>query len=53
VGVSLLAASLQNYQVKGVIFKELHDVSPNTRLSLAWRRTDMSPFLKNFLACAL
>jgi hypothetical protein len=28
-------------------------VSPMARLSLAWRRTDMSPFLKNFLACAL
>jgi DNA-binding transcriptional LysR family regulator len=52
VGVSLVAASLQAYQIKGVVFKELHDVSPKTRLSLAWRRTDTSPFLKNFLACA-
>jgi DNA-binding transcriptional LysR family regulator len=52
VGVSLVPASLQAFQIKGVIFKELHDVSPKTRLSLAWRRTDTSPFLKNFLACA-
>jgi DNA-binding transcriptional LysR family regulator len=51
-GVSLLAASLQNFQLKGVVFKEIHDVSPTTRLSLAWRRTDTSPFLKNFLTCA-
>jgi len=52
IGVSLLPASLQAFQIKGVVFKELHDVSPKTRLSLAWRRTDTSPFLKNFLACA-
>jgi DNA-binding transcriptional LysR family regulator len=52
VGVSLVAASLQAFQVKGAIFKEIHDVSPKTRLSLAWRRTDTSPFLKNFLTCA-
>jgi DNA-binding transcriptional LysR family regulator len=52
VGVSLVPASLQAFQIKGVIFKELHDVSPKTRLSLAWRRTDTSPFLKNFLECA-
>jgi DNA-binding transcriptional LysR family regulator len=52
IGVSLLPASLQAFQIKGVVFRELHDVSPKTRLSLAWRRTDTSPFLKNFLACA-
>jgi DNA-binding transcriptional LysR family regulator len=52
IGVSLVAASLQAFQIKGVVFKELHDVSPKTRLSLAWRRTDTSPFLKNFLASA-
>jgi DNA-binding transcriptional LysR family regulator len=50
IGVSLVAASLQALQIKGVVFKEIHDVSPKTRLSLAWRRTDTSPFLKNFLA---
>jgi DNA-binding transcriptional LysR family regulator len=50
-GVSLVAASLQALQIKGVVFKEIHDVSPVTRLSLAWRRTDTSPFLKNFLTC--
>ena len=53
IGVSLVAASLQAFQIKGVVFKELHDVSPKTRLSLAWRRTDTSPFVKNFLASAL
>jgi DNA-binding transcriptional LysR family regulator len=52
IGVSLVAASLQEFQIRGVVFKELHDVSPKTRLSLAWRRTDTSPFLKNFLASA-
>ena len=52
IGVSLVATSLQAFQIKGVVFKELHDVSPKTRLSLAWRRTDTSPFVKSFLASA-
>ena len=52
IGVSLVAASLQAFQIKGVVFKEIHDVSPTTRLSLAWRRADTSPFLKSFLANA-
>jgi DNA-binding transcriptional LysR family regulator len=51
-GVSLVAASLQALQVKGVVFKAIHDVSPITRLALAWRRTDTSPFLTNFLSSA-
>jgi len=51
-GVSLVAASLQALQVKGVVFKAIHDVSPITRLALAWRRTDTSPFLMNFLSSA-
>lgn len=50
IGVSLVPASLQAFQIKGVVFKDIHDVSPKTRLSLAWRRTDTSPFLRNFLA---
>jgi DNA-binding transcriptional LysR family regulator len=49
-GVSLMAASLQALQVKGIVFKTIHDVSPITRLALAWRRTDTSPFLMNFLS---
>src|ERR1700678_25560 len=52
IGVSLVAALLQAFQIKGVVFKEIHDVSPNTRLSLAWRRTDTSPFVMSFLASA-
>jgi DNA-binding transcriptional LysR family regulator len=52
-GVSLMTASLQALQVRGAIFKTIHDVSPITRLALAWRRTDTSPFLMNFLSSAL
>jgi DNA-binding transcriptional LysR family regulator len=52
IGVSLVAASLQEFRITGVVFKELHDVFPTTRLSIAWRRTDTSPFLRNFLASA-
>lgn len=54
VGVSLVPASLKQLQVKGVVFRDLVDVSTTTvRLSLAWRRGDTSMFLKNFLNSAL
>ena len=52
-GVSLVPASMRQIQAKGVIFRELHDTSAVARLSLAWRRSDTSPFLKNFVECAL
>jgi DNA-binding transcriptional LysR family regulator len=53
VGVSLVPASLKQLQVKGVVFRDLADVSVTARLSLAWRRGDTSIFLKNFLNSAL
>jgi len=52
-GVSLVPASMRQIQTKGVVFRELHDTSAVARLSLAWRRGDTSPFLKNFVECAL
>jgi len=52
-GVSLVPASMRQVQVKGIVFKELSDVTATARLSLAWRRTDTSPFLKNFIVCTL
>jgi DNA-binding transcriptional LysR family regulator len=51
-GVSLLPPSMSQIQVKGVVFRALKDVSATARLSLAWRRVDTSPFVRNFLACA-
>ncbi len=52
-GVSLVPASVQQMQVKGVVYKELMDVSAVAKLSLAWRRNDASPFLKNFISGAV
>jgi DNA-binding transcriptional LysR family regulator len=52
-GVSLVPASMQQLQVKGAVFKEVHDVSATASLTLAWRRSDPSPFLKNFIASTL
>jgi DNA-binding transcriptional LysR family regulator len=52
-GVSLLPASMSQVQVKGVVFQALKDVSATARLSLAWRRVDTSPFVRNFVACAV
>ncbi len=52
-GVSLVPASMRQVQVKGIVFRELSDIKATARLSLAWRRTDTSAFLKNFITCAL
>jgi DNA-binding transcriptional LysR family regulator len=52
-GVSLVPASMQQVHAAGVVFKEINDVSPIARLTLAWRRSDNSIFLQNFINCAV
>jgi DNA-binding transcriptional LysR family regulator len=52
-GVSLVPASMRQVQVKGVTFKELHDTTAMARVALAWRRSDTSQFVKNFVATAV
>lgn len=52
-GIALVPASMREIQAKGVLFRELHDTAASVQLSLAWRRGDRSPFLKNFIDCAL
>jgi DNA-binding transcriptional LysR family regulator len=52
-GVSLVPASMRQVQMKGVTFKELYDTTAVARLALAWRRSDASQCLKNFIATAV
>lgn len=52
-GIALVPASMREVQAKGVVFRELHDTVASVQLSLAWRRGDRSPFLRNFVDCAL
>ena len=52
-GFALVPASIAQIQIDGVVYRTLRDVSAVAPLSLAWRRTDRSPFLKNFIDGAL
>ena len=52
-GVSLVPASMQQVHAAGVVFKEIDDISAIARLTLAWRRSDNSAFLQNFINCAV
>ena len=52
-GVCLVSAALRQVQMKGVTFKELHDIKAMDRVALAWRRSDTSQFVKNFIAIAI
>lgn len=49
IGVTLVPASLQNFQRTGVIFKPIEGCSPEVELDVAWRRDTMSPVLREFL----
>lgn len=52
-GVALVPASMREIQARGVVFRELHDIAATVQLSLGWRRGDRSPFIRNFIDCAL
>lgn len=47
-GVSLVPASLKQYQKKGVVFKNI-DTIKNTRIALAWKQDNTSNVLNHFL----
>ena len=48
-GVSLVPASMQQLQLKGIVYRTLLDASAMIELALAWRREDANPALHAFL----
>jgi DNA-binding transcriptional LysR family regulator len=52
-GVSLVPASMQAVKVPGVVYRAVSGAAPVARLSLATRRGDTSPILRNFVARAV
>lgn len=48
-GISLLSASVQNFQRPGVIYRMLRPSTPKLTLALAWRRDDQSAVLQAFI----
>jgi DNA-binding transcriptional LysR family regulator len=53
VGVALVAASMRQIHVPGVVFLPLAETGVATDILLAWKRGTASPALRNFLAIAL
>ncbi len=49
VGVSLLPASVRVLRREGVLFRDLGEPAPTTKLAAAWHRENRSPLLRSFL----
>ncbi|NKF23591.1 LysR family transcriptional regulator [Solimonas marina] len=52
IGVSLVPDSIRHLHVGGVVFRKLPDLTTSAKLALAWRRSDLSPFVRNFVESA-
>lgn len=48
-GISLVPASLQQVQHRGVVYLPLEDPTLQVELAVAWQRADTSPLLHDFL----
>jgi DNA-binding transcriptional LysR family regulator len=49
VGVAIVPDSIQRMSMDGVVFRRLGGPRPTAFLGLAWRRTDTSPLVRQFL----
>ncbi|WP_309744316.1 LysR family transcriptional regulator [Chamaesiphon sp. OTE_20_metabat_361] len=49
IGISILPASVQNLQRKGVVYKKLQERAVTNQLAAVWRRDNSSPILANFI----
>ena len=50
--VSMVPASMMQVRVTGIAYRQIAGQSPTTRLALAYRRGEMSPVVRNFIARA-
>jgi DNA-binding transcriptional LysR family regulator len=48
-GIALVPSTLQGARMTGVVYRRLQDPTPKAFLGLAWRRSNPSPILRNFL----
>ena len=48
-GITLLSASVQQFQRPGVVYRTLQPSTPKVALALAWRRDDPSAVLQAFI----
>lgn len=52
-GFSMVPASMRQLQVSGVVYREVAGDAPMTSLALAYRKSETSPVLRNFVSRAL
>jgi DNA-binding transcriptional LysR family regulator len=52
-GVSIVPASMMQVRVTGIAYRQIARQSPTTWLALAYRRGEMSPIVRNFVARAV
>jgi DNA-binding transcriptional LysR family regulator len=52
-GVSIVPASMSQLQIPGVAYRAIAGEAPTVRLTLAHRRGETSPIVRNFIARAL
>lgn len=50
IGIALVPRSLQNLQRSGVVYRPLHEPTPQVEIVLIWRQDDPSPTVQQFLA---
>src|SRR5215217_6702653 len=49
IGVALVPASLRNLNRKGVVYREVQDLTPTVEMGVMWRRDNTRPVLTSFL----
>lgn len=49
IGVSILPASVQNLQRRGVVYRPILEKTMTNQLTAVWRQDDASPILQQFL----
>ena len=51
-GVALVPASIRNLRRRGVIYRDIEGITPTTEMAVAYRRDDISPVVRAFIAVA-
>jgi DNA-binding transcriptional LysR family regulator len=51
-GVALVPYSIQNFRIKGIIYRQLKNSSSTLKTALAWRSDEKSPLVHSFITLA-
>jgi DNA-binding transcriptional LysR family regulator len=51
-GVALVPYSIQNFRIKGIIYRQLKNSASTLKTALAWRSDEKSPLVRSFITLA-